>query len=495
MLFTRDLRVHDNPALVAACAAARRLVPLFVLDEVLLAGRTGTPNKVRFLLDSLADLRDSLRRRGSDLVLRFGDPVTETVRVAEATGAGGVFMAADVGPYAGRRAARLAGACASRRLALSSHPGVTAVPPGALTPAGGDHYRVFTPYWRAWCEAPLRAVEPAPARLPPLPPELGDPAARTDVSGGAGAGRGAAAVIVEAGAALPRHLARLVPGTASPWLPPGGETAARGRMRTWLAGSLAGYAEHHDDLTRGVYGGVYGGACDGMNGGVNGANDGMNGDADGTSRLSPYLRFGCLSPLELYTAAGRVPGAGAGADAFRRQLAWRDFHHQVTAAFPEIGRLDYRPRGDRWVADPDALDAWREGRTGVPIVDAGMRQLMREGWMHNRARLITASYLTRRLRIDWRLGLRHFGDLLVDADLADNAGNWQWVAGTGNDTRPGRVLNPLRQAERFDPDGAYVLAHVPELGALEGRRAHRPWELPADVRRALDYPSPLTVLG
>ncbi|QFG26681.1 deoxyribodipyrimidine photo-lyase [Actinomadura sp. WMMB 499] len=420
MLFTRDLRVRDNPALAEACRAGR-VVPLFVLDDAIL-GRPAAPNRLRFLLDALACLRGSLRELGGDLVVRRGDPAAHVARLAERTGAGAVALADDRSVFAARRLAALRGLGP----AVSVHPGVTVVPPGEVTPASGDHYRVFTPYWRAWDRAPRRRVEAVPeaVRLPPG---------------------------VDPGPLPP--LAELTGGPVSPELPEGGERAGRRRMEEWLRRDAAAYDDVRDDLA-----------------------------ADRTSRLSPYLRFGCVSPLEL---------AGAAGEGFRRQLAWRDFHHQVAAAFPDLPRRDYRPRGHRWNRDRDALDAWRDGLTGVPIVDAGMRQLRREGFMHNRARMITASFLTRNLRIDWREGLAHFDAWLLDGDVADDAGNWQWVAGTGNDTRPNRTLNPLRQASRFDPAGDYVRAYVPELAAVEGRDVHRPWRLPEERRRSLDYPAPI----
>ncbi|MGH9068547.1 MAG: cryptochrome/photolyase family protein, partial [Acidimicrobiales bacterium] len=253
--------------------------------------------------------------------------------------------------------------------------------------------------------------------------------------------------------------AEMVKGRPSPELAPGGEGAARDRVRAWVGRSLPGYEDHHDDLA-----------------------------GDATSRLSPYLHFGCVSPLEL---AGRAAGR-PGAEAFVRQLCWRDFHHQVTAAYPAVATADYRSRGDHWRDDPEAAEAWKAGRTGFPIVDAGMRQLAREGWMHNRARLVVASFLTKDLYLDWRIGAAHFLDWLVDGDIANNSGNWQWVAGTGNDTRPNRVLNPLRQAARYDPKGDYVRRHVPELGGVDGPAVHEPWKLPGDRRRGLDYPPPIT---
>jgi deoxyribodipyrimidine photo-lyase len=421
MLFTRDLRVRDNPALAGACRA-RQVVPVFVFDDAILRGRFAAPNRVRFLLESLTDLRRSLRELGGDLLVRRGDPVAEVARLAEDVRATALFLADERSAYAKRRLARL------RELALevTACPGVTVVPPGDLAPASGDHYRVFTPYWRAWDAARWRPIAGSPKAVH-LPAGL-DPHP------------------------LPR-LADLTSGSPSARLAPGGERAGRARATTWLHEDAGAYEHVHDDLA-----------------------------ADRTSRLSPYIKFGCVSPREL---------ARDGPDAFRRQLAWRDFHHQVAAAFPALATDDYRPRGGRWNQDDEALAAWREGGTGIPIVDAGMRQLSREGYMHNRARLITASFLTRTLGIDWRHGLRHFEDLLTDGDIADNAGNWQWVAGTGNNTRPSQVMRPLRQASRFDSGGDYVRRYVPELAGIEGPRVHRPWTLPDARGRALGYPPPV----
>jgi deoxyribodipyrimidine photo-lyase len=299
---------------------------------------------------------------------------------------------------------------------------LTTVPPGAVTPAGKSHYAVFTPYLRAWQDHGHRPVLAAPKAL------------RTpqDVPG----------------VAVPRTRAD------SPGLPRGGETAGR---RVWRGWQVADYADLHDDLA-----------------------------ADATSRLSPYLHFGCLSATEL--VHGALRHGGEGAQAFARQLAWRDFHHQVLAARPDAAHADYRPRGDRWHHDEDEIAAWRAGRTGFPVVDAGMRQLAEEGWMHNRARLLTASFLSKSLYHDWRIGAAHFLSLLVDGDLANNQLNWQWVAGTGTDTRPNRVLNPLVQAERFDPAGEYVRRWVPELRGVPGRSVHRPWRL---RERPAGYPDPI----
>ncbi len=432
VLFARDLRLRDQPALATAAREAQRVVPLFVLDDELLRRGCGSPNRLAFLLDCLHDLDGSLRERGARLVVRRGDPVEEAMRVAAEGDAGALHLSDDCSAYAARRRERLGRECRASGVHLRTHPGVTVIEPGELLPAGGDHYRVFTPYWRVWRQQPRRELKQAPRSLR-LPP-------------GVRAGR------------IPA-LAALTGGSPSPELPRGGEEAARGRLERWLRRGLAGYEQSHDALA----------------------------SPRGTSHISADLHFGCLSPAAVLA---RVEGR-AGGEAFARQLCWRDFHHQVLAARPDIPRVDYRGRGDRWRRSERLAAAWREGLTGYPIVDAGMRQLAREGFMHNRARMIVASFLTKTLYIDWRTGAAHFARLLVDADVANNVGNWQWVAGTGNDTRPNRVLNPLRQARRFDPEGEYVRRHVPELASLEGAEAHEPWRLDAAVRRRLDYPPPV----
>lgn len=189
---------------------------------------------------------------------------------------------------------------------------------------------------------------------------------------------------------------------------------------------------------------------------------------------------------------------GAGAEAFVRQIAWRDFNRQVLAARPDAAARDYRTHRDRWRGGKDAeadAEAWREGRTGYPVVDAAMRQLRQEGWMHNRGRLLAASFLTKTLYVDWRVGARHFLDLLVDGDMANNQLNWQWMAGTGTDTRPNRVLNPIAQGKRYDPDGAYVRRWVEELADVKAADVHEPWNLPAQERASTGYPEPVVSLA
>ncbi|WP_017603155.1 cryptochrome/photolyase family protein [Nocardiopsis alkaliphila] len=431
VLFTQDLRLHDHPALTTALRSAGPVVPLFVLDPVLL--RRAARNRLAYLAEALADLRAGLRDLGGDLVLRRGDTVTETLGLAQEIGACTVHLGAGVSRFAERRLAGLRAAGP----AVHVHPGVTVVPAGGITPAGGDHYKVFTPYWRAWEKARWREVLPVPERM-----ELPDGIAPGDLP-------------------TSDDLVRGGVGSLAPERRVGGWTRARERLRNWIDQGLADYGDRHDDLS---------GAA--------------------TSHLSADLRFGCLSALEVARATRDLPGG----DEYVRQLAWRDFHYQVTAAFPDINVRDYRPRDRPWRRDPDALAAWKEGRTGVPIVDAGMRQLLREGFMHNRTRMITASFLTRTLMVHWREGGAHFDAHLVDGDVANDFGNWQWVAGTGNDTRPGRGFNPTRQARRFDPEGTYVRRYVAELAGLPGARVHTPW-LEEDGEGAEGYPPPIADPG
>ncbi|GAA2341779.1 deoxyribodipyrimidine photo-lyase [Saccharopolyspora halophila] len=432
VVFTRDLRVHDNPVLAAA-AAADYILPLFVHDEALVATGFATGRRRRFLDECLADLDARLRERGAALIRRAGDLATEVARLAHEVDAAAVHIAADASDFAERRQRRLAEALTTRRCELVVHDAVhTVLAAGAVTPQGNDHFAVFTPYHRRWVGAFRRKIASAPRRLR-LPPAVPEPEAA--VAAGSESGM------------------------------PGGETEARRRAHRWLSDEVDRYHTRHDDLAA----------------------------ERGTSRLSPYLHFGCLSALELVSEAGTRHTDGA--DAFVRQLAWRDFHFQVLAARPKSAHDDYRTRGDAWRDDPQALQAWQEGQTGIPVVDAGMRQLAAEGWMHNRARLVTGSFLTKTLYLDWRAGAAHFQRHLLDGDVANNQMNWQWVAGTGTDTRPNRVLNPLRQAERYDPTGDYVRRWVPELAGLDDPRdLHQPWKLgPGELRR-LGYPAPIVDL-
>lgn len=439
VLFTSDLRLHDHPPLRAALEGSRQVVPLFVRDRAVAGAGFAAPNRLAFLADCLRDLDEGLRERGGRLVVRSGDLVTEVCRVAAEAEADEVHLAADVSAYAQGREARLRRALEAEGVRLHVHDTVTsAVDPGAVAPASSDHFAVFTPYFGHWSRWRLRNVLGAPRKVR-VPDGIGseEPPAR-------------------------RGLAGLSPGLAA-----GGETEGRRRLTAWLRSGIAAYEERHDDLA-----------------------------GDATSRLSPHLHFGTLSPVELVHRA-RAAG-GPGAEAFVRQVAWRDFHRQVLAARPDAAAADYRTKRDRWRTERTAgedIEAWREGRTGYPVVDAALRQLRHEGWMHNRGRLLTASFLTKTLYIDWRVGARHFLELLVDGDMANNQLNWQWMAGTGTDSRPNRVLNPVTQAKRYDPDGVYVRRWVPELAEVGGPAVHEPWKLSGPERAALGYPDPLVELS
>ncbi|MEH0554137.1 cryptochrome/photolyase family protein [Streptomyces sp. B21-101] len=439
VLFTADLRLHDHPPLRAALDGSRQVVPLFVRDRAVDAAGFAAPNRLAFLADSLRDLDAGLRERGGRLVLRSGDLVDEVCKAAGEADADEVHLAADVSAHARRREERLRAALETQGVRLHVHDAVTAaVDPGAVVPSSSDHFAVFTPYFRHWSQRRLRTPLRAPGRVR-VPDGVGSQELplRGDLSG------------------------------LSPALAEGGETQGRRRFASWLRSGIAAYEDRHDDLA-----------------------------GDATSRLSPHLHFGTLSPVELVHRARRAGGPGA--EAFVRQLAWRDFHRQVLAARPRAAHADYRTKHDRWRSERTAredVEAWRAGRTGYPIVDAAMRQLRHEGWMHNRGRLLTASFLAKTLYVDWRVGARHFLELLVDGDVANNQLNWQWMAGTGTDSRPNRVLNPVTQAKRYDPDGAYVRRWLPELRDVAVPGIHEPWKLPGPVRAALDYPDPIVELS
>ena len=444
-LFTRDLRVSDNPMLTAVAESTHPVVALFVLDQALLSSTTVGPNRRAFLHESLLDLSSSLDGRGVSLQLRFGnwcDEVIEAVKLHEATE---VHLSADVSQFAQRRQAELRERLGRCGVELRLHPGVTAVEPGTLRPASGTEYKVFTPYYRKWCQVPRRPVLAAPSLF----------SAQGTVNAPGAVEVPRVTDALASGDSILRAALRTPEDQLAPQRLVGGETVARKRMREWSRSTLSNYESIHNDLA-----------------------------TDQTSHLAPYLHFGCLSPNELAQHAERIPGGGP----FVRQLCWRDFYHQILAARPEVGAVDYRPRGDVWNSDSQAFEAWATGRTGYPLVDAAMRQLLVEGFMHNRARMVVASFLTKDLYIDWRLGAAHFLHHLLDADVANNQLNWQWTAGTGSDTNPNRIFNPVLQGRRFDPTGEYIRRYLPELAGLDGASIH--WPSPLD-RAIADYPLPI----
>jgi deoxyribodipyrimidine photo-lyase len=431
--FRRDLRLSDHPALLAAVAAAGAdgaVVPVFVLDPRLWTP-AGTPRR-QFLVDCLAALQESL---DGALVLRSGNPATVVPELVRELAASSVHVSADAGPYGRSRDDAVERALGDVPLIRTGSP--YAVTPGRVTKADGSPFRVFTPFARAWREHGWRAPAPRPDRVPWLA------GVRSDDPPTAG----------ETGALLPAA----------------GEAPA-----------LAAWARFRDERLLG-----YG---DGRN--VPGT--------DATSRLSPYLKYGCLHPRTLLADLAAVRADGAERDSVRRysdELAWRDFYADVLWHRPETAHEAFDARMaamsyDRGRDADERFAAWAEGRTGYPIVDAGMRQLRGEAWVHNRVRMIVASFLVKDLHLDWWRGARHFLRYLVDGDLASNNHGWQWVAGTGTDASPYyRVFNPTTQGRQYDPAGDYVRRWVPELHDVPDRYVHEPWLAPGGVPAG--YPEPI----
>ena len=418
MWFRRDLRRHDNPALLAA-AEAGECVPLFVVDPALWE-RAGAVRRA-YLVASLRALDESL---GGALVVRTGDPREVVPAVAEEVSAASVHAAADYAPYGAARDVEVGAALAEQGAQLQLLGSAYAVAPGRVLSGGGTPYKVYSAFQRSWADHGWRAPVDAPPRtrwrglasegLPDAPPPEG----------------------------------------CTP--PASGEEAARHAWADFLDGRVDAYDE-----------------------------DRNRPDIDGASGMSTYLRWGEIHPRTMLADLGRLTGDGAAT--YRKELAWREFYADVLFARPETAREYLRPEFAKMEYDDPAgdFDAWREGRTGFPVVDAGMRQLLGTGWMHNRVRMIVASFLVKDLHVEWQHGARHFMRWLVDGDLASNQHNWQWVAGSGTDAAPYfRVFNPTTQGRKFDPEGNYVRRWVPELAHLPGPTVHEP--------RSVDgYPAPI----
>ena len=460
--FRRDLRLADHPALVAAAAAARErgapLLPIFIWEPGLIAGPRASANRTWFLRESVTELATNLRALGSDLLELQGPAASALPKlISELRAAGHIgeidlFITRDHTPFARKRDRAAADLLAPLDVQVHAKRGLVVVEPEELLTGGGTPYGVYTPYFRRWLEqVDASAPLPAPKKLPPLPTPT--PPATVDQ------------------ALLDAHA---VPTANVEELPKPGERAARAHADAWRR-SVGEYANRRNTLA----------------------------DSSGTSHLSAALHIGLLSARELVARQLPLPpvqeGERSGERLWVSQIAWRDFYTQVLWHAPHAARSAWRPSYDgiKWSSDQRALEAWKSGTTGYPIVDAGMRQLAATGFMHNRARMITASFLTKDLLIDWREGEAHFLRHLVDGDIAANNGGWQWCAGSGTDAQPYfRIFNPVTQAGNFDPDGEYVRRWVPELAALKAPAIHAPWAHPkalaeAGITLGAQYPEPI----
>ncbi len=437
----RDIRLEDNPALQEAVNHSSHLIPLFILDPAILAHPA--EQRKAFLFDGLRKLDLQLEKHGSKLIVISGEPLSVLKNVIEITGAAEIYAEADYSPYSRKRDHNIA-----EKLPLWLVHGLTVFPPSMIQKHSGCPYTVFTHFSRAWKALPL----PAPCcaenefKIPPLPEKLpgSDP---IPVSNDGRA-------LLEAG-----------------------ESAAFGRLQRFIAGPIYEYIDQRNILS-----------------------------ADGTSMLSPYLRFGMISirgvVQEARFAIDNAPDEAGrqSAQAWLDELVWREFYISILHYFPEVLKTSFRKdlRLIQWRNSPQDLAAWKQGTTGYPVVDAGMRQLKKTGWMHNRARMITASFLVKDLLINWQEGEAWFMQNLLDGDPAANNGGWQWTAGVGTDAAPYfRIFNPVLQSQKFDPDGVYIRRWVPELTRVPDDFIHQPWLMPENIQKSsncvigINYPTPI----
>ncbi len=449
----QDLRLEDNPALQAGLATGAPLALLYILDE---AGAGDWPigGASRWWLHaSLTALGADIAARGGALSLRRGPAQAVLQEALDETGARQVFWNRLYEPAATARDAAIKQNLKAAGIGVESFKGALLYEPWEVRSGSGEPFKVFSPFWRACRALPLNAFRaPAPERLPASPPL---PSER-----------------LEDWRLTPRK-PDWAAGFPAVWKP--GEAGAKALLARFVAQALPSYAKDRDKPGQ-----------------------------EGSSRLSPHLHWGEISPGAAAAAAeARVaadPNLRQAGEKFLAELGWREFSTHLLHAFPELPSRDWRPAFARmpWREDPARLAAWKAGRTGYPMVDAGLRELWATGWMHNRVRMIVASFLIKHLLIDWRVGQAWFWDTLVDADLANNAASWQWVAGSGADAAPYfRIFNPVTQGESHDPEGVYVRRWIPEIAGLPDAFLHQPWAAAPDmleragVRLGATYPHPI----
>lgn len=449
--FRDDLRIADNPALSHAVESGRPIIPVFVLDQISHGIRPMGAASLWWLHGSLFSLQKRLKALGASLILRRG-PAADVIRdLVEETGAEAVTWNRRYDPDAVAIDRHLKAELQENGIQVTSCNGSLLFEPWTLTTKAGDPFKVFTPFWRA--------AQAAQEPRKPLP----SPKTLSGVSG------------IESENLSDWELEPAAPNWATGmdafW--ERGEVMAAKRLAAFEDSDLKGYDVARDRP-----------------------------DQTGTSRLSPYLRFGEISPHHVWHSLTRRTGVDA--DRFRSEIGWREFNHHILFHARRLREHSFQPRFNDfpWESDAKSLRAWQRGKTGYPIVDAGMRQLWHTGWMHNRVRMLAASFLIKDLLIDWREGEAWFWDTLVDADPANNPGNWQWVAGSGADAAPFfRVFNPVRQGEKFDPNGDYVREWVPELKDMPASDIHEPWNAKPEILKKAgvtlgkSYPQPIVDHG
>ncbi len=445
----RDLRLGDNLGLTAAWARSPRTVGVFCLDPALLQPGKVAPARITYLLGCLQALQQDYAALGGELLMVQGEPAQTLPALAQSLGAKAIYWNRDVEPYSRDRDTRVAAACKAQGIETQTRFWDQLLHgPGEVLTGSGAPYTIYGPFWRKWSSLPKGDPRPRPPRLE----AVGD----------------AAAVQAAGGRPLPSAADLGFSWTAPLPLAPG-EAAALAQLERFCRRDITAYDQQRNYPAQ-----------------------------PGTSGLSAALKFGAIGIRTLWAATsaaweGQVSDeARQGIQTWRQELAWREFYQQVLYFFPELADGPYRPQWQNfpWENSPERFQAWCEGRTGYPIVDAAMRQLQETGWMHNRCRMIVASFLTKDLIIDWRWGERYFMETLVDGDLAANNGGWQWSASSGMDPKPLRIFNPASQAKKFDPEGEYIRQWVPEIRSL-GTAALVSGVISDRDRARTGYPAPI----